>query len=71
MQDRLDRGMHPRGMRDLADLHERFEGLDRLFEEIKEHGYRTAEQRLGPRDWQHGIGEITVRIGRDRTLLLD
>lgn len=68
---RLDQGTRLWGMRDRKDLPERLDGLDRLFENVKEHGYETNQQLLGDRYSLRAMDEITVRIGRDGELLFE
>jgi hypothetical protein len=57
----IEKGVHKWGCQDVGEFDQRLEGLEHLYEEIRDHGYRTQED-LGtdePRD------EIRVGIRRD------
>jgi 2-polyprenyl-3-methyl-5-hydroxy-6-metoxy-1,4-benzoquinol methylase len=69
---RLDQGTSsPWDVRDRNDLRDRLDGLDRLFLDIKEHGYKTKTQLLGARHGVRTLDEVTVRIGRDGEFLFE
>lgn len=77
--DRVHKGETVMGCRSVKDVEHRLAYIDRLYEKIKENGYRT-QQELSEADWdshRHPVvtpahektGEIGVNIARDGTFL--
>lgn len=65
-------GYHKRGMTSRADVDARCADLDRLYQTIRDEGYKAlAAIRPRPFPWTGYEDEVSVRIGRDGDLLFE
>lgn len=67
----VGQGARPWGVSDKDGLIKQLSYLDRLFEEIGEHGYKTQQQLLGESNSLRTFDEVTVRIGRNGEFLFE
>ena len=64
-------GANKRGMTSRSDVDARCDKLDRLYESIREHGYKAVVDREVSPQFPHGENEVSVRISREGDLLFE
>ncbi|MDZ7336932.1 MAG: hypothetical protein ONB30_00175 [candidate division KSB1 bacterium] len=67
----LDSGKNPCGVHTSHDIEEHLAGIDRLFNDVRQGGYRTQGDLQGQSRSLCSLDEITVRIGRSGDFLFE